>query len=258
MDLGISGKNAFVTGGSRGLGKEAALALAREGVNVAVCARGQDGLQKIQDEIESTGVKALAFTTDMAEEGAPGKAFDRVVSELGQIDILVNNVGGSLGTAGVLDSSEEDFKRVFDLNLWATIALMKSAAPGMRERGWGRIINIASIFGREHGGTAPYMTAKIGVIAATKHLALEIARDGVCVNSIAPGSILHDQGSWEHFVQNNSEDVVAEFIDRNLPMGRFGWPEPVGATVAFLASQQAGLITGACINVDGGQSHNLF
>ena len=154
MDLGISGKNAFVTGGSRGLGREAALALAREGVNVAVCARGQDGLEKIRAEIEAEGVSALAFTTDMAEDGAPASAFDRVSNDLGQIDILVNNVGGSLGTAGVLDSTEDDFKRVFDLNLWATIALMKSAAPGMRDRGWGRIINIASIFGREHGGTA--------------------------------------------------------------------------------------------------------
>ena len=258
MDLGITGKNAFVTGGSRGLGREAALALAHEGVNVAVCARGEDGLKKIQSEIESAGVQALAFTTDMSEEGAPANAFDRVSAELGQVDILVNNVGGSLGTAGVLDSTEEDFKRVFDLNLWATISLMKSAAPGMRDRGWGRIINIASIFGREHGGTAPYMAAKISVIAATKHLALELAKDSVCVNSIAPGSILHDQGSWEKFTQNNSEEVVAEFIDRNMPMGRFGWPEPVGATVAFLASEQAGLIVGACINVDGGQSHNLF
>ena len=258
MDLGIAGKTAFITGGSRGLGRESALALAAEGVNVAVCARGQDGLQKIQGDLEALGVNALAFQADLGEHGASAKALATVVDGLGNVDILVNNVGGSMGTAGVLDSSEEDFQKVFDLNLWATVRLMKLAAPGMKERGWGRIINIASIFGREHGGTAPYMAAKASVIAVTKHLALELAPTGVCVNSIAPGSIKHDQGSWERFVDNNSAEVVDEFISRNMPMGKFGWPEPVGATVAFLASQQAGLILGACINVDGGQSHNLY
>lgn len=258
MDLGIAGKTAFITGGSRGLGREAALALAAEGVNVAVCARGEDGLQKIQGDLEALDVNAVTFQADLSDDGATDKALATVVEGLGNVDILVNNVGGSMGTAGVLDSSEEDFQKVFDLNLWATVRLMKLAAPGMKDRGWGRIVNIASIFGREHGGTAPYMAAKASVIAVTKHLALELAPTGVCVNSIAPGSIKHDQGSWERFVDNNSTEVVDEFISRNMPMGKFGWPEPVGATVAFLASQQAGLILGACINVDGGQSHNLY
>ncbi|NQW17082.1 MAG: SDR family oxidoreductase [Chloroflexi bacterium] len=258
MDLGIAGKTAFITGGSRGLGREAALALAAEGVNVAVCARGEDGLTKIQAELEAHGVKALAFQADLGEDGATAKAMTTVVDALGYVDILVNNVGGSMGTSGVLESSEDDFQKVFDLNLWATVRLMKLAAPGMKDRGWGRIINIASIFGREHGGTAPYMAAKASVIAVTKHLAIDLAPTGVCVNSIAPGSIKHDQGSWERFVDNNPKEVVDEFLSRNMPMGKFGWPEPVGATVAFLASQQAGLILGACINVDGGQSHNLF
>jgi 3-oxoacyl-[acyl-carrier protein] reductase len=258
MDLGIAGKTAFITGGSRGLGREAALALAAEGVNVAVCARGEDGLKKIQGDLEALDVNAVAFQADLGDDGATDKALATVVEGLGNVDILVNNVGGSMGTAGVLDSSEEDFQKVFDLNLWATVRLMKLAAPGMKDRGWGRIVNIASIFGREHGGTAPYMAAKASVIAVTKHLALELAPTGVCVNSIAPGSIKHDQGSWERFVDNNSTEVVDEFISRNMPMGKFGWPEPVGATVAFLASQQAGLILGACINVDGGQSHNLY
>jgi 3-oxoacyl-[acyl-carrier protein] reductase len=258
MDLGIAGKTAFITGGSRGLGREAALALAAEGVNVAVCARGEDGLKKIQGDLEALDVNAMAFQADLGDDGATDKALATVVEGLGNVDILINNVGGSMGTAGVLDSSEEDFQKVFDLNLWATVRLMKLAAPGMKDRGWGRIVNIASIFGREHGGTAPYMAAKASVIAVTKHLALELAPTGVCVNSIAPGSIKHDQGSWERFVDNNSTEVVDEFISRNMPMGKFGWPEPVGATVAFLASQQAGLILGACINVDGGQSHNLY
>lgn len=258
MDLGIEGKTALVTGGTRGLGREAALALAREGVNVGVCARTADGLERARKEIEACGVSCAAAAADMGEPDAAEAVVQAIQRELGEVDILVNNVGGSLGTSDVLSSSEEDFHKVFDANLWSAVRLMKALAPGMRERGWGRIVNISSIYGREHGGTAPYMAAKAAVIAVSKHLALTLAKDGVTVNAIAPGSILHPGGNWERFVNNSSQEVVDEFIARNLPMGRFGWPEPIGATVAFLASQQAALILGACINVDGGQSHSLI
>lgn len=258
MDLGIAGKVAFVTGGSRGIGRQSALTLAGEGTHVAICARDSKALESTRREIQQLGVSAFAFEADMSDKKTPEIAVRTVEQKLGPIDILVNNVGGSLGTSDVLESSEEDFIRVFDLNLWSALRLMKITAPGMRQRGWGRIINVASIYGREHGGTAPYMAAKASMIAVSKHLALSLAKDGVTVNAIAPGSILHYQGSWERFVDNNTEEVVDKFIEQNLPMGRFGWPEPVASTIAFLASAQAGLIVGACVNVDGGQSHNLF
>lgn len=258
MDLGIKGKNALVTGGSRGLGRQSALALAAEGVNVAICARGEDRLSQTADELKQQGVKVAAFTADMGDPSAPQQVLSKAASELGSIDILVNNVGGSLGTSDVVNTSIEDFQRVMDVNLWSAIGLMKLAVPGMQERGWGRVINISSIYGREYGGTAPYMTAKAAMIAASKHTAMSVAKDGVTVNSVAPGSILFPGGNWERFVNNNSQEVVDEFIARNLPMGKFGWPEPIGDTVAFLASARADLITGACLNVDGGQSHNLF
>ena len=102
------------------------------------------------------------------------------------------------------------------------------------------------------------MSAKAALIGATKHAAVSLAKDGVLVNSIAPGSIAHPQGSWERFQNENPPEVVQEFIDRNLPLGRFGWPEPVGDLVAFLASERAGLVTGACIVVDGGQSYSMI
>lgn len=258
MDLGIREKNAFVTGGTRGLGREAALALAREGANVAVCARSADQLEAARREIASCGVNALAIQVDLGQADAPETAFQRVESEFGQVDILVNNVGGSLGTSDVLKSSAADFQKVFDLNLWSALRLMKLAAPKMRTRHWGRIVNIASIYGREYGGGAPYMAAKASLIAVSKHLALTLAKDGVTVNAVAPGSIRHPGGTWEQFVENNTKEAVDEFISRNLPMGKFGWPESIGATVAFLASQQASLILGACINVDGGQSRSLI
>ena len=102
------------------------------------------------------------------------------------------------------------------------------------------------------------MTAKSALIAFSKHLALEVAGSGITVNTIAPGSIAFPGGGWERFQQNNTPEIVDEFIRHNLPMGRFGWPEPIGALVAFLASTQADLLTGTCINVDGGQSHSLI
>jgi len=258
MDLGINGKIALVTGGSRGLGRQSALALAAEGANVAICARGEDRLHQTADELRQLGVKVAAFTADLEDPSAPESALSTVEAKLGPVDILVNNVGGSLGTSDVIRTSIEDFEKVMDVNLWSAIRLMKLAIPGMQQRGWGRVINISSIYGREFGGTAPYMTAKAAMIAASKHTAMAVAKSGVTVNSVAPGSILFPGGSWDRFMKNNTPAVVDEFISRNLPMGKFGWPEPIGATVAFLASAQADLITGACLNVDGGQSHNLF
>ncbi len=258
MDLGIEGKLALITGGSRGLGRQSALALANEGVNIAICARGTDTVNATVNEITSTGVNAKGYTADMGDESAPAELFNKVMNDMGQPDILVNNVGGSMGTSDVVASSIDDFNMVIDLNLWSALRMIKLLLPGMMERGWGRIINISSIYGREAGGTAPYMTAKAAMIALSKHAALSSAKSGVTVNSIAPGSILFPGGTWEKFQQNNTPEAVQEFIDRNLPMGKFGWPEPIGATVAFLASNQADLITGTCINVDGGQSHNLF
>ena len=258
MDLGIKGKVALVTGGSRGLGRQSALALAAEGANVAICARGEDTLNATADELRATGVKVGAFVADLSDDSGAADLVAKVNAELGPIDILVNNVGGSLGTSDLVNSSLDDFQMVMNANLWSAVALMKHVVPGMQERGWGRVVNISSIFGREYGGTAPYMAAKAAMIAASKHTGMAVAKDGVTVNSVAPGSILHAGGTWEKFSQNNTKEVVDEFIDRNLPMGKFGWPEPIGATVAFLASTQADLITGACLNVDGGQSHNLY
>ena len=258
MDLGIKGKVALVTGGSQGLGRQCALALAAEGVNVAICARGEDRLNQTAGEIRATGVNVGTHVADLSDTSAADELVSKVERDLGPIEILVNNVGGSLGTTDLVNSSLEEFQVVMNINLWSAVALMKLVVPGMQKRGWGRVINISSVYGREHGGPAPYMTAKAAMIAASKHAGMTYAKDGVTVNSVAPGSILFPGGTWDRFTSNSTSEEVDEFISRNLPMGRFGWPEPIGASVAFLASTQADLITGACLNVDGGQSHNLF
>ena len=257
MDLGIKGRVAIVTGGSRGLGRFSALALAREGVNVAICGRTRETLDRTVGELSSLGVSATGIVADISEPDSAKNVHDATVAALGQVDILVNNVGGRRDTS-IMETTEEQFRAGFDVNLYGALRLMWLAMPGMRERRWGRVINIASIWGREYGGSADYMAAKAALIAATKFAAVELVKDNVLVNSIAPGSIVHPGGSWERFESEQPPEVVQEFIARNLPAGKFGWPEPVGDVVAFLASERASLITGACINVDGGQSKSLI
>ena len=254
MDLGIAGRIALVTGGSRGLGKHCALSLAREGVNVAICGRSRETLDATTAELRALGVEAVGIVADVSDTDQAASLHGQVVDQLGPVDILVNNVGGSLVRTDAPDITVDELRGVFDLNVFGGYALMRLVIPHMREQKWGRIINIASIYGREFGGNLGYMTAKAALIAATKHVARTLVTDGVLVNSIAPGSILHEQGSWERFQNENPPEVVAEFIDRNLPLGKFGWPEPVGDLTAFLASERADLITGACIVADGGQS----
>ena len=258
MDLGIAGKNALVTGGSRGLGRQAALSLAAEGVNVAICGRSRDTLDRTVAELEGLGVSAVGVEADVSAAEDIEPLYRSVTASLGEIDILVNNVGGVRVREDIMGTSLEDFRATFDLNLFGGYHLMQLAIPHMKRQKWGRVVNIVSIWGREYGGNIGYMSAKAAVIAATKHAGVTLAKDGVLVNSIAPGSISHAQGTWERFQDENSPEVVADFIERNLPMGKFGWPEPVGDLVAFLASERAGLITGACIVVDGGQSYSLI
>ena len=227
MDLGIKGKTALVTGGSRGLGLQCALSLAREGVDVAICGRTKVTLEKSAKEIGKLGVNSISVVADVSDLAAVDSLHQQVVGGLGPIDILVNNVGGSRARTDIVGTSLEDFKDTFDLNLFGGFQLMKLVIPHMRAQKWGRIINIASVFGREYGGHISYMSAKSALIGATKHAALGLAKDGVLVNSIAPGSISHPGGSWERFQNENPPEVVQQFIETNLPMGRFGWPEPV-------------------------------
>ncbi len=258
MDLGLQGKVAMITGGSNGLGKQAAYALAREGCHVSICARGQERLDAAASELETHGVNVLATIADVTSEDDAHRFYNDTVSNLGHPDILVNNVGGRRGSVKIEETTMETFMEGLHFNLISAVRLTTLVLPHMRENRWGRVINISSVFGREYGGSSDYMTAKAGLIAFSKHIALQLVSENVLVNCIAPGSIDFPGSSWDRFQQNNSPKVVADFISRNLPAGRFGWPEPIGEMVAFLASDRADLISGACINIDGGQSRSLF
>ena len=258
MDLSLEGKVAMITGGSRGLGKQCATALAREGCRVSICGRDARRVQETVGEFDSEGWDARGSGADVTDVEDTARFYEETVAVMGAPDILVNNVGGRRGSIRFDETSMEQFLEGLEVNLISAVRLTKLALPHMEGQGWGRIINIASIYGREHGGSIDYMTGKAGLIAFSKHLALQLAPTGVLVNCVAPGSIDFPGSTWDRFQRSSTPDQVNEFIGRNLPMGRFGWPEPIGETVAFLASDRANLITGACINVDGGQSKSLF
>jgi 3-oxoacyl-[acyl-carrier protein] reductase len=258
LDLNITGKVALITGGSRGLGKQCALSLAREGANVAICGRTADTLADTKAELEGLGANVATIIGDVGERGDIARIHSEAVAALGPIDILVNNVGGTKSREDITGTSLEDFAGTFDINLFGGYELMRLVIPHMKEQGWGRITNIASIWGREYGGNISYMSAKAGLIGATKHAAVSLGKYGILVNSIAPGSIAHPGGSWERFQNNNTPEFVQDFIDDNLPLGKFGWPEPVGDLVAFLSSDRSGMITGTCIPVDGGQGISML
>ena len=160
MDLGISGRNALVTGGSRGLGRQCALSLASEGVNVAICGRTRSTIDRTVSELGDMGVKALGVVADVMDIDDVPRLHDETVNGLGPLDILVNNAGGSAGATDLSHTPLDSYRAIFDFNLFSGYELSRLALPHMRERGWGRIINIASIYGREHGGNIGYMSRK--------------------------------------------------------------------------------------------------
>jgi len=258
MDLGLVGKVAVVTGSSRGLGLASATALVDEGCRVVVCARGADGLERARQAlVERGGVEAVeAVAADVSTVQGISAVIDRAVERFGGLDILVNNVGLARGST-LVETTDAEWQEAMNQTLFPAIRASRLAVPHMRRRGGGAIIMIASIYGRESGGRMTYNAVKAAEISLAKSIAQQLARDGIRVNSVAPGSILFPGGSW-HRRQQEDPAGIAAFVERELPFGRFGRPEEVGAVVAFLASPRASWISGASVPVDGCQSRSLI
>jgi 3-oxoacyl-[acyl-carrier protein] reductase len=250
LNLGLQDRVAAVTGGSRGLGYAIAQSLLAEGCRVAICAR--DG-RRLAEAARTLGAGVFAQTADVAAPDQVEAFINAAAGKFGGLDILVNNAGGG-GGAG-LDAPDREFSQVVELNVLAGLRAARAAVPWMRQRGHGRIIFIASVYGRESGGRAGYNLAKAAEISLAKSLSHELAADNILVNSVAPGSIMFPGGSWERRQQADPEGIAA-FVKSDMPLGRFGQPEEVAAVVTFLASDRASLVTGASWTVDGGQSRS--
>jgi 3-oxoacyl-[acyl-carrier protein] reductase len=255
MDLQLTDKVAIVTGSSRGLGLASARALIAEGCRVCICARGPEQLAAAAIEVEAVARRPNMIITAQADVStAEGIAavIDRTLERFGGLDILVNNVGRA-GGKELLDTTDAEWQAAFDETLFPAIRASRLAVPHMKQRGGGAIIMIASIWGRESGGRMTYNAVKAAEISLGKSLAQQLAALNIRVNSVAPGSIMFPGGSW-HKRQQADPQGIAEFIKRDLPFGRMGRAEEVGAVVAFLASPRASWISGASIPVDGCQS----
>ena len=257
MDLGLTDKIAIVTGSSRGLGLASARALVAEGCRVCLCARGAERLAEAAIEVEASARRpgmVLPVQADVSTPAGVELLIARTVETFGGLDILVNNVGKA-GGSDLQQTSDAEWQAAIDETLFPAIRASRLAVPLMRQRGGGAIVLIASIWGRESGGRMTYNAVKAAEISLGKAMAQQLAPLNIRVNSVAPGSILFPGGSW-HRRQQSDPEGIAEFISRELPFGRFGRADEVGAVVAFLASARASWISGACLTVDGCQSRS--
>jgi 3-oxoacyl-[acyl-carrier protein] reductase len=255
MDLGLDGRSVIVTGASRGIGRAIAGAFAAERARLTIVARTKADIEATASVLHAAypGVAVLPVTADVTDGADAARIVAAAVQAYGGIDVLVNNAGGTVRDGSI----EEKFEGSFGLNVTSAVRLMELAKPHLAASSAAAVVNIASIFGREFhpAGAAQYTTTKAAEIAMTKAYGMAWAAEGIRVNSVAPGSIAFEGGSWGRRLEQDPEGMK-RFIADNIASGRFGRPEEIAAAVVFLASAQASWIVGACLNVDGGQSRS--
>ena len=251
MDLGLRGKVALVTGGSRGIGRAIVGRLAAEGCAVAICGRSPETLEQTVAQLRAGGTVAHAVVADVTAPGEVERFVDESAAALGGVDVLVANVGGTAG-GSLLESSAEDWVRTFDLNLFHAARAIRAAVPHFEQRGGGSVVSIASVSGAKPGPRAQYGAAKAGEIFLAGALAWELAPKRIRVNTVSPGSIMFPGGGWAAR-QERDPEAFAAWIERELPWGRLGTPEEVADVVAFVLSERANWVNGTHIAVDGAQ-----
>jgi 3-oxoacyl-[acyl-carrier protein] reductase len=238
-------RTALITGASRGIGRATALRLARNGWNIVATSREIESNDAARGEIAEAARQALFVNMDMASLDSIRAGFARALGEFGRIDVLVNNAGITRDGLA-LRMKPEEWQSVLEVNLNGAFYAIQQALPGMVRQRWGRIINITSVVGQTGNvGQANYVSAKAGLIGLTKALARELAGRNITVNAVAPGFI-------ETEMTAGLPEEVKQRMLAAIALGRFGKPEDVAAAVAFLASEEAGYITGHVLNVNGG------
>ena len=261
MDLGLAGRTAVVAASSRGLGRAVAESLAREGANLVLCARTAAPLENAAGAIRRAhGVEVLARPTDVTREEDVRALVDAARSRFGRIDVLVANAGGP-PAGGFLDAPA--VRHALELNLLSTFLLARAVVPSMQERGWGRIVVVASVSVKQPiDGLILSNISRLGVLGLSKTMATDLAKDGILVNVVCPGYTrterLEELRSASARRESVGEDEIVRRWTAAIPLGRLGEPAEFGDFVAFLCSERASYVTGTCIPVDGGFVRSAF
>ena len=255
MELGLKGKVALVTGASKGIGKAAALELAREGCRLVVSARGEEELQVAAEEIRGTegSPEVLAVAADVTNASDVGRLVQEAADHFGTVDVLVNNAGGVGRRVPFHELSDDEWFEILDLNLVSAARVTRTVLPYMREQGWGRIINVGSESGHQPDAVKPhYNASKAALVNLTKGLSKAYGKEGILFNIVSPATTLtpavekiiaEEAGSEAAFVSENRPNILA---------GRLGRSEEVAAVIAFLASERASFVAGSNYRVDSG------
>ena len=265
MNLNLKNKNAIVCASSQGLGKAAALDLAEEGVNLAICSRDQDKINKVKEEIHqkiNSEIKVIALKVDLDSPDEIQAFYEQVENDLGSVDILVNNNGGPPPST-FEQLSDDDWQKAFNSTMMSCLRLSKLVIPNMKKNAWGRIINISSVSVKTPvNGLFLSNSLRMGVLGWAKALSDELAPHGVTVNTVCPGYTRTERVEAILETQSNSSGLKKEEIEKsiaeNIPMKRVGEAEDLAGLITFLASEKADYMTGLAIQVDGGSARTFY
>ena len=263
MDLGLAGRNCAVTGASRGIGRATARGLAEAGAGVLLIARGEQDLAEAASECERSagpGARIATLAADVTAADAPDRVPATAERELGGLDVLVNNAG-SAAWRDLDDVPEADWYAAYEINVMAPLRLIQAVLPAMRERGWGRVVNVASTAGKRPSSMMPeYSVAKAAQLSLSRLFADRVAAEGILVNAVCPGPAKSEMWMQEGGLLDQSQEQAGlgsreealEAVGAKRPIGRLAEVDEIAATIVFLCSERAGYVAGAAWSVDGG------
>ena len=257
MDLGIKNKIALVTGGASGIGKAIAADLALEGATVIITSRSDKKLKDALTELKKINNKCVGFKCELTEDNAPTELVDLVMNQFGSIDIVVNNVGATLGILDPL-CPLDDWYNLFKLIMGVAIEINNKVIPIMKKNNWGRIVNITAGASMENSGPVPYSSLKAAYTAYSRSMArvLALEKTGIVMSAVLPGVVITEDGHWTK--SNANSDHAEKYLKDRTVLGRFGQPDEISPIVVLLCSEKASFCIGSVIPVEGGQARHYF